>query len=57
MVNNERKQKGKSVVQPIKRDANSLAATDEEIFYEMRKLYGKETLEVKEIDPEWYDSV
>ena len=56
VINSERKQKGKNVVQPIKRDDNSLAVTDEEIFYEMRKFYGKETLEMKEIGPEWYDS-
>ena len=52
-----RKDVSKAVVQPISRDDGSLAVTDEEIFKEMKKRYGKETLQVKEDDEEWYCSV
>ena len=31
--------------------------TDEEIFIELKKRYGKESLDVKEYDKEWYDTV
>ena len=57
VVNNERKVKGKSVVQPIVRDDGTLAVSDEEIFEEMKKRYGKESLDVKENEPVWYESV
>ena len=57
VANNERKKKCNSLVQPVKRDDGTLAVTDEGIFEEMKKRYGKETLAVKEKDPAWYDSV
>ena len=57
VVNNERKVKGKSVVQPIVRDDGTLAVSHEEIFEEMKKRYGKESLDVKENEPAWYESV
>ena len=31
--------------------------TDEEIFQEMKKRYGKETLDVKEDNPGWFETV
>ena len=57
VVNKERKNLGKSVVQPICREDGSLAVSDEEIFIELKKRYGKESLDVKEYDKEWYDTV
>ena len=49
--------KVESVVQPIARDDGTLAVSDEEIFEEMKKRYGKESLDVKENEPAWYESV
>lgn len=57
VVNKERKTKSKSVVQPILRDDGTLAVTDEEIFVEIKKRYGKETLDVRERNPTWYAEV
>ena len=34
-----------------------LAVTDEEIFKEMKDRYGKETLDVKELESQWYEKV
>ena len=31
--------------------------TDEEIFSEMKERYGKETLDVKTYDEDWYNTV
>ena len=56
-VNREIKSKCKSVVQPILRDDNMSAVTDKEIFQDMKKRYGRETLDVKEDHPDWFDSV
>ena len=57
IVNNARKDSCKTVVQPIRREDNSLAVTDEEIFVEMKKRYGRESLDVKDYDEEWYYSI
>ena len=57
VVNSERKSKSKGVVQPIVREDQTLAVTDEEIFQEMKKRYGKETLDVKEDNPGWFETV
>ena len=57
IVNNERKTRCKTVVQPIMRDDGMLADSAEEIFEEMKKRYGKESLDVKENEPEWYECV
>ena len=54
IVNRVRKDNSKTVVQPIKREDGSLALTDEEIFKEMKERYGKETLDVKELESQWY---
>ena len=45
------------MVQPIVREDQTLAVTDEEIFQEMKKRYGKETLDVKEDNPGWFETV
>ena len=57
VVNSERKSKSKGVVQPIVPGDHTLAVTDEEIFQEMKKRYGKETLGVKEGNPGWFETV
>ncbi|MEW8546767.1 MAG: reverse transcriptase domain-containing protein [Candidatus Thiodiazotropha sp.] len=57
VINKTRKDSSKTVVQPIRREDNSLAVTDEEIFLEMKKRYGRESLEVKEQDEEWYNFI
>ena len=57
IVNKERKSTNKSVVQPICREDGSLAVSDEEIFIELKKRYGKESLDVKDYDKDWYESV
>ena len=57
VVNRVKNTNVKGVVQPIKREDGSLAVTDEEIFSEMKMRYGKETLDVKTYDNEWYNSV
>ena len=57
VVNRVKKDNVKGVVQPIKRDDGSMAVTDEEIFNEMKGRYGKETLEVKNHDEDWYNMV
>ena len=57
IVNKERKSTSKSVVQPICREDVSLAVSAEEIFSELKKRYGKESLYVKEYDKDWYESV
>ena len=54
IVNKERKVIGKSVVQPICREDGSLAVDDEDIFQELKKRYGKESLDVKNHDAEWF---
>ena len=53
-MNNERKKECKSVVQLNVRDDGTLEVTDEEIFQEMKKRYGKERLDVNENDHDWY---
>ena len=45
VVNNGRMTMCKSVGQPIVRDDGTLAETDEEIYQEMEKRYGKESCE------------
>ena len=57
VVNNGRKARCKTVVQPIKRDDGTLAVSDEEIFEEIKERYGKESLDVKEDEPDWYECV
>ena len=57
IVNKERKSTSKSVVQPICREDGSLAVSDEEIFIELKKRYGKESLDVKDYVKDWYESV
>ena len=44
-------------MQPICREDGSLAVSDEEIFKELKKRYGKESLDVKDYDIDWYESV
>ena len=39
------------------REDGSVAITDEEIFQEMKLRYGKESLDVKTYDEEWYYEV
>ena len=34
-----------------------MAVTDEEIFKEMKERYGKEILDVKEFESQWYEKV
>ena len=55
VVNRVKKDNVKGVVQPIKRDEGSLAVTDGEIFDEMKGRYGKETLDMKNYDEDWYN--
>ena len=57
VVNNERKTRCKTAVQPIKRDDGTLAVSDEEIFEEMKERYGKESLDIKEDEPDCYECV
>ena len=57
IVNRVRKNSTKGVVQPIVREDGSVAITDEEIFQEMKLRYGKESLDVKTYDEEWYYEV
>ncbi|MCW4261357.1 MAG: reverse transcriptase domain-containing protein [Candidatus Thiodiazotropha endolucinida] len=57
IVNKVRKDNSKCVVQPIKRGDGSLAVTDEDIFVEMKERYGKESLDVKELNSQWYEEV
>ena len=52
-----RKNSTKEVVQPIVREDGSVAITDEENFQEMKLRYGKESLDVKKYDEEWYYEV
>ena len=44
-------------MQPICREDGSLAVSDEEIFCELKTRYGKESLDVKDYDKDWYESV
>ena len=46
-----------TVVQRIKREDGSLPVTGEEISKEIKERYGKETLDVKELDSKWYEKV
>ena len=57
IVNRVRKDNTKGVVQPIVRGDGTVAITDEEIFEEMKLRYGKETLDVKTYDEDWYSEV
>ena len=57
IVNKERKSTSKSVVQAICREDGSLIVSDEEIFIELKKRYGKESIDVKDYDKDWYESV
>ena len=52
-----RKNSTKRVVQPIVREDGSAAITYEEIFQEMKLRYGKESLDIKTYDEEWYYEV
>ena len=54
-MNRVKKDNVKGVIQPIKRDDGSMAVTDEEIFNEMKGRYGKETLDLKNHDEDWYN--
>ena len=57
VVNRVRTDMTKGVVQPIVREDMTLAVTDEEIFQEMKLRYGKETLDVKTYNEDWFCSV
>ena len=57
IVNRVRKDNTKGVVQPIVRGDGTVAITDEEIFEEMKLRYGKETLDVKTYNEDWYSEV
>ena len=57
IINKGRKDATRSVVQPIKRQDGSYAVEDLEIVAEMKKHYGKESLDVKDKKPEWYNMV
>lgn len=48
IVNNTRRSETKGIVQPIRTENNALVVSDSEIFDEIKKKYGKETLEVSE---------
>ena len=51
VVNRAKSNNSKGVIQPIEKEDESLAVSDEEIFTEMKKRYGKESLE------DWFNSV
>ena len=57
VVNRAKSNNSKGVIQPIEKDDGSLAGSDEEIFTEMKKRYGKESLDVKAHDEDWFNSV
>ena len=57
ITNKGRKDITKSAVQPIKRQDGSYAVEDLEIVTEMKKHYVKESLDVKDKKPEWYNMV
>ena len=52
IINKGRKDITRSVVQPIKRQDGSYAVEDLEIVTEMKRHYGKESLDVKDKKPE-----
>ena len=45
------------MVQPVRKEDGSLVVEDKDILHEMKKRYGKESLDVKNYDIEWYRSV
>ena len=57
LINKTRNNYNKPVIQPILRNDNSLAVDDEDIYKEMKILYGQEKLAVKDHLPEWYEKV
>ena len=57
VVNRAKSNNSKGVIQPIVKEDGSLAVSDEEIFTEMKKRYGKESLDVKAHDEDWFNSV
>ena len=57
IINKGRKDAARSVVQPIQRQDGSYEVEDLEIVAETKKHYGKESLNVKDKKPEWYNMV
>ena len=57
VVNRAKRNNSKGVIQPLEKEDGSLAVSDEEIFTEMKKRYGKESLDVKAHDEDWFNSV
>ena len=47
----------KGVIQPIEKEGGSLAVSYDTIFTEMKKRYGKESLDVKAYNGDWFNSV
>ena len=57
VINKNRKNEVKATIQPIKRQDGSNVISDLEIIEEMKLQYGRESLDVKSTNPEWYDEV
>ena len=57
VFNNNRKNEVKPTIQPIKKQDGTYAICDLEIIEEMKSQYGKESLNVKNTNPEWYNEV
>ena len=57
IINKSRKDQEKTIVQPIRKEDGSYAIDDDEIIVEMKKHYGKESLDVKDNRPDWFHFV
>ena len=57
VINKNRKNEVKPTIQPIKKQDGTYPISDLEIIEEMKSQYGKESLDVKNTNPEWYNEV
>ena len=57
VINKNRKNEVKPTIKPIKKQDGIYALSDLEIIEKMKSHYGKESLDVKNTNPEWYNEV
>ena len=57
VVNRAKSNNSKVVIQPIEKEDGSLAVSGEEILTERKKRCGKESLDVKAHNEDWFHSV
>ena len=57
VINKNHTNESKPNVQSIKRIDGSHTITEQEIIHEMKQQYGKENLEIKHTQTEWYNEV